>query len=244
MAAGTTPISVGRDEFSGEQSEDGYWRSAEADHAMQRGNACAWEAMGEAEKHRLSGASVLDVGCNKGGFLRFLYDRYDLGNAYGFDPADGAITEARALNGDRRIEYDAASRPPERWHGVDIAFSQEVVYLVEDLAEHADDLWRALRPGGFYTAVTSVHAQSRLMAPWHAANADALQLPPLRRVEDYLAPFLERGFSAEVARLQIRAVPIDAELLDRTWDLLEFWTRTNDKVVFRLEKPASASPTG
>jgi SAM-dependent methyltransferase len=241
MATGTSPISVGRDEFSGEASEDGYWRSAAADQAMQRGNLCAFEALGEAERHRLSGATVLDVGCNKGGFLRFLHDRYAPGRAFGFDPADGAIEEARALNGDRLIEYQAASRPPAGWSDVDLAFSQEVVYLIDDLAEHADDIWRVLRPGGSYAAVTSVHAHSKLMAPWHEANADALRLPPLRRVEDYLAPFLERGFTAEVARLQIRAVPIDADLLDRTWDLLEFWTRTNDKVVFRFEKPAASA---
>jgi SAM-dependent methyltransferase len=243
MATGTSPIEVGRDQFSGEASEDGFWRSAEADQAMQRGNACAFEAMGEAEKSRLNGAAVLDVGCNKGAFLRYLYDHYALGSARGFDPADGAIAEARVLNGDRRIEYQASSRPPAGWSGVDIAFSQEVMYLIDDLVEHADDIWNTLRPGGLYVAVTSVHAHSRLMAPWHEANADALQLPPLRRLEDYLSPFLDRGFSAEVTRLQIRAVPIDVDLLDRTWDLLEFWTRTNDKVVFRFEKP-SASPEG
>jgi SAM-dependent methyltransferase len=236
MTSTTDPIVHVRDEFSGSESTDGFWRSIDADTVMQRGNHCAFEAMADIEADALDGATVVDIGCNMGGFLRFLCDHYTVSRAFGLDPATSTIQRAGELSGDRRIEYAAASRPPQEWPQADVAFSQEVMYLIDDLAEHADDMWKLLRPGGRYVAVTSVHAQSQLMAPWHAANAESLELPPLRRVEEYIIPFLERGFTVEVSHLKVRAVPIDEDLLDRTWQLLQFWTRTNEKVVFRFRR--------
>jgi SAM-dependent methyltransferase len=226
----------GRDSFSGSASVDGYWRTGEADMQMQRGNLCVWEAMAELEAPALPAATVLDVGCNMGGFLRFLHDRYRVPRALGFDPASGAIDAAREQNDGRPIEYVTALRPEEGWPPADLAFSQEVVYLIDDLAQHADDMWRALRAGGRYIAVTSVHRDSALMSDWHAANAEALDLPPLRDVAEYLEPFMARGFRAEIGRLQVRTVPLDPSVLGQAWELLEFWTRTNDKVLFRFVK--------
>lgn len=226
----------GRDDFSGSVSVDGFWRSVEADGQMQRGNLCVWESMAELESAALGTAEVLDVGCNMGGFLRFLHDRFGVPHALGFDPASSAIDAARTENGSRPIEYHTALRPSPEWPLADLAFSQEVVYLIDDLAEHADDLWRALRPGGRYVVVTSVHRQSRLMAEWHAANAAALGLPPLRSVEEYLEPFVARGFRAEIGRLQVRTVPLDPATIGQAWELLDFWTRTNDKVLFRFQR--------
>jgi SAM-dependent methyltransferase len=225
-----------RDQFSGSESTDGFWRSSDADAVMQRGNHCAFEAMAAIEGDALNGATVVDVGCNMGAFLRFLCDHYTVSRAFGLDPAASTIQRASELSGERRIEYAVASQPPQEWPQADVAFSQEVMYLIDDLAGHADDMWNLLRPGGRYVAVTSVHGQSELMAPWHAANAESLKLPPLRRVEDYIRPFLERGFTVEVSHLRVRAVPIVADLLDAAWELLQFWTRTNDKVVFRFRR--------
>jgi SAM-dependent methyltransferase len=235
-----TDALVGRDRFSEVASVDGFWRSSDADAAMQRGNACAWEAMANIEGVTLTGATVVDIGCNMGAFVRYLYDNHDIGQAFGLDPAESAINAAREQNGDREIEYAAAPRPPQGWPLADLAFSQEVMYLISDLAEHADDVWSMLRPGGEYLAVTSVHRESALMSEWHAANQEALGMPPLRSVGEYLAPFVARGFTAELGRLHIRAVPVHGDELDRAWDLLQFWTRTNDKVLFRLRKPADA----
>jgi SAM-dependent methyltransferase len=226
----------GRDSFSGSSSADGYWRSGEADAQMQRGNLCVWEAMAELEAAALPTATVLDVGCNMGGFLRFLHDRYGVPRGMGFDPASGAIDAAREQNGDRPIEYVTAARPAATWPAVDLAFSQEVLYLVDDLAQHADDMWEALRDGGRYVAVTSVHRDSPLMSDWHDANAGPLGLPPLRDVDAYLAPFMARGFRAEIGRLQVRTVPLDPSHLGQAWELLDFWTRTNDKVLLRFVK--------
>jgi SAM-dependent methyltransferase len=223
-------VEIGRDEYSGTASVDGFWRSSEADALMQRGNACAFEAIAASEADRLRGATVIDVGCNMGGFLRFLCQGHSVARGFGLDPAESTVLQARASSVGLPIEYAVASRPPAEWPAADIAFSQEVVYLIDDLAEHAADMWRALRPGGRYVAITSVHRESELMATWHAVNQENLHMPPLRSVQEYIEPFM-----------QIRAVPIEEVDLVRAWDLLEFWTRTNDKVMFQFTKPGDAS---
>jgi SAM-dependent methyltransferase len=225
------------DDFSGTTSTDGFWRSAEADTAMQRGNLPGWRALAELVAGQLPAASVLDIGCNQGGFLRYLYQDWDIAQGYGFDPAPAAIEAARALNDGWPIEYASALRPPTDWPQFDLCFSQEVIYLIPELAEHADDVWRALRPGGTYLAVTCVHARSAYKAKWHSENAQTLNLPPLRRVEDYLAPFLNRGFRAELGRLPVRSIPVDPGRVDVAYELLEFWTQTSDKILFRFDKP-------
>jgi SAM-dependent methyltransferase len=234
----TSEVESGRDQFSGSESSDGYWRSSEADNVMQRGNVCVFEAMAQAEAHDLAGATVIDVGCNMGGFLRYLCADHAVARAYGLDPAESTIRQARELSVGLPIQYAAASEPPTDWPQADLAFSQEVMYLIHDLGAHAADMWRALRPGGRYVAVTSVHRQSELMADWHAVNQESLKMPALRAVEDYIRPFIEQGFTVELARLKIRAVPIDETVLHRAWELLQFWTATNDKVVFRFIKDA------
>jgi len=226
------------DEFSGTTSRDGFWRTDEADTVMQRGNVAAFAAMAEIEKDAIAGATVVDIGCNQGGFLQYLCDTYPVHRAFGLDPASGAIERARETNGDRPAEYVVGDRPPADWAKVDLAFSQEAVYLIHDLAQHADDMWRTLRPGGRYLAVTCVHSANERMSEWHRENVEVLELPSLRSVGDFIAPFLERGFAAEVGWLPIRFVPIEPDHLDVAWNALEFWTRTSNKVLFRFTRPA------
>ena len=229
------------DQFSGTASSMGFWRSDEADTALQKGNTAAWLALADTEQERLPGARVVDIGCNSGAFLRFLIDHYAAGHGYGLDPAAGVIQKAHSLNGERPIDYVADVQPPPDWRDNDLCFSQEAIYLIPDLVRHADDVWRLLRPGGRYLAVTCVHRNSDRMAQWHAVNAEVLGLPALRGLHEYLAPFVERGFQAAVGWLPVRFVPIDPGRVASAWDSFEFWTKTSDKVLFRFTKPAEAS---
>jgi 5-methyltetrahydropteroyltriglutamate--homocysteine methyltransferase len=236
------PPALRLDNFSGSGSRDGFWRTNEADTVMQKGNLAGWRALAEVAGQRLPGATVVDFGCNMGGFLRYLSDEHSLARGFGLDPAEGAIRQARAANADRPIEYAAAATPPDDWPEADACFSQEVMYLIEDLAGHADDVWRVLRPGGDYLAVTSVHSHSEQARRWHADNAEALKLPVIRGIAQYMAPFQERGFTAEVGWLPVRLVPVDADRVDRAWEILQNWTKGSDKVLFRFTKPDEASP--
>lgn len=188
--------------------ESTYWRSAADDEAMEVDHGFIWRAMLDTIDVSLVGRRVLDAGCNRGGFLRLVADRCGIADGFGYDPAAGAIEDARRLAGDRPLHFDVSSTVPEAWCGLDAAFSHEVLYLLPDLASHAAAIHRALRPGGVYFAVMGVHAGSPLMVEWHAANREELRLPLLYEVDDVVATFRQAGFEASIARLAIGFVPI------------------------------------
>ena len=187
--------------------EASYWRSAADDEAMQDDHGFIWRAMLDTIDVDLAGRRVLDAGCNRGGFLRLLADGHGIAEGFGYDPAAGAIEDARRLAGARPLHFEASSSVPDAWSGLDVAFSHEILYLLPDLAPHAAAIHRSLRPGGVYFAVMGVHRGSPLMVEWHAANREELRLPSLYAVDDVIATFRRAGFDASVARLVMRFVP-------------------------------------
>jgi SAM-dependent methyltransferase len=184
-----------------------YWQGAAADEAMQDDHAFIWSAMLETIDIALAGRRVLDAGCNRGGFLRLLADRRGIAEGFGYDPALGAIEDARRLAGERPLRFEAADTVPTGWRGFDAVFSHEVLYLLHDLPGHARAIFDALAPGGAYYAVMGVHAASPLMAKWHHANIEELHLPRLYDIDEVIAVFNAAGFHAAAARLAVGFVP-------------------------------------
>ncbi|HEV2310938.1 MAG TPA: hypothetical protein VGU73_10455, partial [Acidimicrobiia bacterium] len=127
---------------------------------------------------------------------------------FGYDPASGAIEDARRLTGPRPLRFEAANGVPAGWRDVDVAFSHEVLYLLRELPAHARGIRDALAPGGVYFAVMGVHSGSPLTAAWHKANAEGLALPPLYDVDDVVATFEAEGFEASASRLAVHFVPV------------------------------------
>ncbi len=219
-----------------------YWRGAAEDEAMQDEHGFIWEAMLSTIDADLAGRRALDAGCNRGGFLRLLVDTAGIAEGYGYDPASDAIADARHLAGDRPLTFEVARTVPDGWGAFDVAFSHEVLYVLEDLGGHAADVFAALKPGGSYSAVMGVHEESPLMSAWHAANAAELRLPRLYRLDDVAAVFEKAGFSVSVATLQLSFVPVTAHRHghDHRRDLrawLDYYTR--DKVLLRFTRPPS-----
>src|SRR6516165_4785588 len=108
---------------------------------MQDEHGFIWRAMLDAIDVDLTGRRVLDAGCNRGGFLRMLYDDADIAEGYGFDPADAAVADARRLAGDRPLRFETSGTVPSGWTGFDVAFSHEVLYVLHDLPAHAAALF-------------------------------------------------------------------------------------------------------
>src|SRR5579862_1666423 len=140
-----------------------YWRSAAEDEAMQEEHVFVWNAMVDTIDVDLDGRRVLDAGCNRGGFLRLLYDRCAIAEGCGYDPAPGAIEDARRLIAERPLRFEVADRVPPGWRDFDAAFSHEVLYLLHDLSAHAAAIYAALAPAASYYAVMGVHDGSPLM---------------------------------------------------------------------------------
>jgi SAM-dependent methyltransferase len=218
-----------------------YWRGAAEDEAMQDEHGFIWKAMLDTIDADLAGKRVLDTGCNRGGFLRLLVDSAGIAEGYGYDPASGAISDARRLAGDRPLSFEVAATVPDGWGDFDLAFSHEVLYLLEDLVAHASSIFTALRPGGAYFAVMGVHGGSPLMAAWHAASAAELGLPRLYELDQVTGIFEGTGFSVSVANLKLGFVPVSAHRHgdDHRGDLqawLDYYSR--EKVLLRFTRPA------
>ena len=217
-----------------------YWRDEAADEAMQDEHAFVWNAMLETIDVDPAGKRVLDAGCNQGGFLRLLARRYAITEGFGYDPASGAIEDARRLSGDLPFRFEVASTVPPGWGGFDIAFSHEVLYLLHDLATHAESIFNAMTPGGVYFAVMGVHAASPMMTQWHADNIEELNLPQLYDIDDVVAVFEGAGFDAAVARLGIRFVPAAGQGhhgRGRMVDWLDYYC--NHKLLLRFSRPGN-----
>jgi SAM-dependent methyltransferase len=211
-----------------------YWQSASEDATMQDEHAFIWEAMLDTIGVDLAGWRVLDAGCNRGGFLRLLGLRSEIAGGWGYDPAGGAIADARRLADDLPLRFEVADTVPSGWGGFDIAFSHEVLYLVHDLAAHAAAIHGALAPGGAYYPVIGVHAGSPGMAEWHSENAQRLNLPPLYTLDQVIAAFAGAGFDVAVSRLKIGFVPVSSHTPSFPASLEYFYEH---KVMFRLTRP-------
>ena len=219
--------------------EERYWRGPVEDEVMQDEHGFIWLAMLEMVDVPLPGKKVLDVGCNRGGFLRLLVDRAEIGTGFGYDPAPGAIEDARHLAGSRSLTFEVAATVPEGWSGFDAAFSHEVLYVLHDLKSHAAAMFAALSVGGTYFATIGVHADSALMVAWHSDKAAELDLPGPYRLEEVADIFEDAGFDVAVGRLPFRFVPVHAHRDDAHANaLLSSWLDYyyRDKVMFRFTK--------
>jgi SAM-dependent methyltransferase len=217
-------------------NEPTYWRSAAEDEAMQDEHGFVWEAMVDAVDSELAGRRVLDIGCNRGGFLRMLCDSRHIAEGCGYDPAAAAIADARRLAGRRPLQFDVAGDVPVGWGRFDVAFSHEVMYLIPDLRAHAESVHGALVPGGSYYAVMGVHATSPLMVEWHKEHAAELRLPPLHDPDGVAASFAAAGFEVAASRLKIGFVPIPAQA-PRVLEWLDYYSEK--KLLFRFTRPSA-----
>jgi len=216
---------------------DQYWQSATEDEAMQDEHRFIWDAMLEAVDVELEGARVLDAGCNRGGFLRLVADRFGIAEGFGFDPAAGAIEDATRLTAARPLQFATGATVPAGWRNFDVAFSHEVLYLLHDMAGHARAVHDALRPGGVYYAVIGVHSGSPLMQAFHRENAAALNIPPLYDIDAVCATFAAAGFVVAVGRLPMHFVPVAGHGHhdhDRVVDWLDYYYE--HKLMLRLHR--------
>jgi SAM-dependent methyltransferase len=215
-----------------------YWQDAAADEAMQAEHGFIWDAMLETINSDLVGARVLDAGCNRGGFLRLLADRCGIAEGFGYDPASGAIEDARRLAGSRPLRFEVGDSVPRGWAGFDLAFSHEVLYLLHDLTSHARAIFDALEPGSTYYAVMGVHAGSPLMTEWHRANVGEFRLPELYEIDDVVAVFQTAGFEAAIGRLALHFIPAAGHGHHDHCRLPE-WLRYyyEDKLMLRFTRP-------
>jgi SAM-dependent methyltransferase len=203
--------------------------------AMEQEHRFIWRAMLCTVDVDLAGTTVLDVGCNSGGFLRLLVDEAAVEQGYGFDPSAGAISAAEERREDRPLTFAVADGLPEGWGDFDIAFSHEVLYLLHDLQAHAADLRHALRPGGIYYAVMGTHDRNPLAPGWHRKASRTMPMPPIYSLDDVASAFTDAGFVTQLSRLRWGFIPTAGHVGDEGLHIwMEHYHR--HKLMFRFVK--------
>ena len=184
----------------------------------------------------LMAAAVLDYGCNQGGFLRMLYDRVPFRSAVGIDIARESVARANLLKGQRPIEYKVSDSAAALGQTFDLAFSHEVVYLLPDLAAHAEDMKAAIRPGGAYIAAIGCHMDSASWPRWRKVIAETSSIPLYdHSLEDVARAFSDAGFNVSVRPLDLDAfmpVTVGSPYFPKITDQLRYYS--DDKVLFRF----------
>ena len=187
----------------------------------------------------LSQHRVLDIGCNQGGFLRLLHDTRPFAAGVGVDLARDRIALANAAKGDRPLDYIATQTLADAGEGFDLAFSHEVIYLIEDLDDHARQVMSALAPGGHYDAVTCCHADNPLWPRWRdKINAFSNIDVPSHSVAQIAQAFRNAGFDVAISRfLASTAIPDEgpSDYFPTELDRLDIYCTW--KLCFRCHRP-------
>lgn len=184
-----------------------------------------------------AGASVLDFGCNRGGFLRLLYYRKIFKQGSGVDIAVNSLEEARKNRGELPIDYFHPEVIKKKELSFDYAFSYEVLYLLENLKGHFHDIFSWLKPGGIYYACTGCHTSNPLWERWRREIQASTEL----RVQDYspddfAAAAGEAGFGINIRALDSRRfMPFKAGgFYPSVTDQIRYFS--TDTLVFRFTK--------
>ncbi|MEL5439178.1 MULTISPECIES: class I SAM-dependent methyltransferase [Serratia] len=216
-----------------------WYRDPRAEEAMADGHAPIWRHLiGLVPENELSGVKVLDFGCNQGGFLRLLYQLRPFQQGLGVDIARRSVDEANRLKGHLPVVYQTDTRLNGWDDHFDIAFSHEVIYLIDDIAQHAADILRVLKPGGVYYAVTGCHTGNPLWPQWRErVAAETHTVVQDRSLADYARIFSAAGFQVSARRLGFTGfVPYEPDgwMPDIAAAIDYYW---HTKTVFRLVKP-------
>jgi SAM-dependent methyltransferase len=217
--------------FQDEAEEDG----------MREDHAYLWQHLIENIREKnLRAATVLDYGCNRGGFLQLLYNQSPYQRGIGVDVADASLAVARQRNKNLPLEFIQPQKMDTLASSVDIAFSHEVLYLLPDLEAHAASIYAALKPGASYYAVIGCHTDNPLWASWHELIAKSTNLPVYDySLDDYATALRTAGFRVEMKAFQLEdyvLIKPENAYFPKAVDSLNY--HMNVKTIIRASKEA------
>ncbi len=211
---------------------DVWWNDAsEGEQRMEESHDQHWQKILETiVETDLDGRHVLDFGCNQGGFLRFLYRQRPFASGLGVDLARQSVDIANQRKGDLPLDYVATASLEPYANRFDLAVSSAVIYLIEDLADHARQIRHALKPGGVYYAAYSDYDENPSL-PYLREEIDrygAVKMQ-LHSLDDLVLAFQNEGFTVGLQRLQPTSFTPVA-LPDR------FFRRVADRMQYEYEQ--------
>ncbi len=186
----------------------------------------------------LSNKTILDFGCNQGGFLKTLYKNKPFKKAMGVDIAEGSIESANLNLSGEPIDYMHTGFLSKYEDSFDVAFSHEVMYLLPNLRDHAAQIKSCLKEDGIYYAVIGCHTDNPLWTQWHKIISSYSNVPVQNySLNDYADAFFKEGFSVSVLPFSMDDfIPLKPhnEYFPNVMDSINYYTR--NKIFFRFQK--------
>lgn len=216
------------------------WATTQADEdGMNDGHALLWRRMIELMAERnLEGRHVLDFGCNQGGLLRMLHQTHGYAGALGVDIAEQSIDKARICSPLLPARFEVRESLDGLEGQFDIALSHEVLYLIDDLDDHARQIYASLKPGGVYYAACGCHRDNPEWQDWKPEIQSMSNLPVHdHSLDDYARAFDRQGFLVSARPFQVNAfvpIKVDCSLMPGVAAKLAYCTSV--KTLFRLIK--------
>ncbi|AMG64251.1 MULTISPECIES: bifunctional 2-polyprenyl-6-hydroxyphenol methylase/3-demethylubiquinol 3-O-methyltransferase UbiG [Staphylococcus] len=184
-------------------SYEQWWhKGQEDDDTMARDHHDSWDrTIDVIAKEDIIGKTILDFGCNQGGFLRQLYQKVPFKQGVGIDLARKSLQKAELLKGDLPLSYVLTDMPSDTGLQFDTAISTSVLYLIDDIPQHAKELKRVLKPQGVYYAtfadLTDNPSCDYMAQVINTYGATPSQNHSLKHIVD---SFVQEGFQVSVKR--------------------------------------------
>lgn len=184
---------------------DTWFRDDRDEEGMIEDHAYLWERLirsaGEQDyRHK----TILDYGCNRGGFLQALYRDRPFHKGIGVDVAELSLAVARKRHRALPIDFMTPDAMHRYAGTVDIAFSHEVLYLLPDLNEHARAIAEVLKSDGEYFAAIGCHTGNPQWAHWRTLIRSSTCLPVFDySLDEYAVALWKAGFRVDMRPFQM-----------------------------------------
>lgn len=191
--------------------------------------------------------NILDFGCGDGKFLHLYKMMDDYSAGYGLELDENLLLEANKHKAEN-MTYEKYS--PEFFNNkkdfFDVVYSQEVMYTIKNLEEHAKEIFNIVKEDGYYFATMGSHIQN----PLWSHRRDVIREDFKNDKSHYYAYdysldevskiFYDAGFEVGIKRLpldyfMVYGKNITREFSNSLYDLVK--TAEEEKMLFLFWKP-------
>ncbi len=192
---------------------DTWWDASKgrSDQDMEDGHQVYWErVIEELEGRYFQGKSIIDIGCNQGGFLRKLCQSFEIQEGFGVDLTRKSVDVANQRKGNLPLSYRAITNlelEVDLKQRFDCGISTSVVYLVQDLSHFARQASHCLKSGGvfFVDFADYDYLNSAAMKRLRDEISNGATIPLQNHNLDSISQaFADQGFSIAIKRFAPR----------------------------------------